>query len=86
MERRKPPPLFLEAFGRAVQRSREGLGWSQGELARNARLHRTYVSGVEHGQKNPTLAVIILLAEGLMMKPSDLVRIAEDDFSASYAE
>ncbi|RYE84728.1 MAG: XRE family transcriptional regulator, partial [Hyphomicrobiales bacterium] len=43
--------------GRNIKAVREEKGWSQEELAERAQLHRTYVSGVERGVRNPTLTV-----------------------------
>ena len=52
-------------LGSNVQRLRHELGQSQEELAERAGLHRTYVSGVERGVRNPTLTVIDRLARAL---------------------
>jgi transcriptional regulator with XRE-family HTH domain len=52
-------------FGLAIRRHRELLRISQEELAERAELHRTYVSGVERGTRNPTLDVMQRLADAL---------------------
>lgn len=52
-------------LGANVQRLRREKGLSQEELADLAGLHRTYVSGVERGVRNPTLTVIDRLARAL---------------------
>ena len=52
-------------FGLNVQRLRRANGWSQEELADRAGLHRTYVSGVERGIRNPTITVVEKLARTL---------------------
>ncbi|WP_300395756.1 helix-turn-helix transcriptional regulator [Henriciella sp.] len=44
---------------------RKGAGYSQEELAHAAGLHRTYVSGVERGVRNPTVEVLDKLAKPL---------------------
>ena len=49
--------------GRNVRRYREAKGLSQEELAFQADLHRTYVSGVERGIRNPTVAIVARLAQ-----------------------
>ena len=57
-----------------MQRLRQDQGWSQEELAERASLHRTYVSGVERGVRNPTVTVLEKLARGLGVSMPDLVR------------
>ena len=52
-------------FGARLKALREGQGLSQEELAHRADLHRTYVSGLERGVRNPTLTVLEKLARGL---------------------
>ncbi len=51
--------------GRNTKAIREANGWSQEELADQAELHRTYVSGVERGIRNPTVTVLERLAKAL---------------------
>jgi transcriptional regulator with XRE-family HTH domain len=51
--------------GRNMKRLREIRGWSQEELADQAGIHRTYVSGVERGVRNPTVTVLEKLAVAL---------------------
>ena len=61
--------------GRNVQRLRADKGWSQEELAFEAGLHRTYVSGVERGIRNPTVEVLGQIAKALGVPPGDLLRL-----------
>ncbi len=44
--------------GRNLKRFRRELGLSQEEFAFKAGLHRTYISGVERGVRNPTILVL----------------------------
>lgn len=60
-------------LGSKVQRLRHDQGLSQEELADRAGLHRTYVSGVERGVRNPTLTVIERLAHALGVTIATLV-------------
>ena len=48
------------------------LGISQEELAFRANLHRTYVSGVERGGRNPTVMIVGRLAKALEVEPATL--------------
>ena len=54
--------------GRNIKKEREARGWSQEELADRAGLHRTYVSGVERGVRNPTVTVLERMAKALSLK------------------
>lgn len=54
--------------GRNIKKEREARGWSQEELADRAGLHRTYVSGVERGVRNPTVTVLERMALALSLK------------------
>ena len=42
-------------LGHVIKSSRAALGISQEELANRAGLHRTYVSDIERGARNPSL-------------------------------
>lgn len=48
-----------------MRRLRQSKGWSQEEFAHQAGLHRTYVSDLERGARNPTIAVVDKLAVAL---------------------
>ncbi|WP_407047208.1 helix-turn-helix domain-containing protein [Sphingopyxis terrae] len=50
-------------LGRNVRSLREGKGWSQEDYADRADIHRTYVSDIERGRRNPTATVIEKLAK-----------------------
>ena len=71
-----PDPRVL-AFGAAVRIRREELELSQEALGYKAKVHRTYVSDIERGARNPTVRVIWKLADALETKPSVLLGIAE---------
>ena len=53
---------------------RELKGWSQEELAERADVHRTYVSQVERGLRNPTIVIVDRLAKALRLTASDLLK------------
>lgn len=61
------------ALGKNVSRMRKMKGISQEELAFNADLHRTYVSGVERGVRNPTILIVQKLAHALGVEPCKLL-------------
>lgn len=62
-----------EQLGRKVRRIRLEKGWSQEELAFESGLHRTYISGVERAIRNPTVTVLVRIADALGTSSSDLL-------------
>ncbi|MFB6463049.1 helix-turn-helix domain-containing protein [Bradyrhizobium tunisiense] len=50
-------------------------GLSQEQLAVDADLDRTYISGLERGLENPTVLVLDSLAKALSIHISDLFRV-----------
>ncbi len=62
----------LQRFGARVRLARERLGVSQEELAGLAGMHRTYVGGIERGERNVGLLNIIRIARALAVSPADL--------------
>lgn len=61
-----------QRFGKAIRRRRRELDLSQEELAERAELHRTYVSDIERGDRNPSLENVEKLAKALNLKVSEL--------------
>ena len=73
----KRPQAFQTAFGKALRRRRERLEVSQEALAFTSEIHRTYISELERGLKNPSLSTIDRLAVALKTKASVLIADAE---------
>ena len=69
----------LRAFGEALRALRDDVELSQEGLASAAGLDRTYVGGLERGERNPTLKVVWALAEALGVSAVELLRRAEGD-------
>ena len=59
-------------LGMAIKTQRASLGISQEELAHRAGLHRTYVSDLERGARNPSIESIEKLAGALQISVSNL--------------
>jgi transcriptional regulator with XRE-family HTH domain len=68
---------ILRAFGNALRSEREARGLSQEELGFRSEVHRTYISELERGLKNPSLTTLHRLARALRTTKSTLVRAAE---------
>ncbi len=59
--------------GLNVKAVRKELGLSQEELAFECGLHRTYISGVERGIRNPTVVVLEKIAQALKVPAGRLL-------------
>ncbi len=58
----------LKLLGKRVRELREAKGWSQERFAEVSGLHRTYISGIERGVRNPTYTVLRQMAAALAVK------------------
>lgn len=56
-----------------LRKLRQAKGLSQEEFADAAGLHRTYISDLERGARNPTIMVVERIARALQVSFGDLV-------------
>lgn len=68
-------------LGRVVRTHRSAAGLSQEALADRSGLHRTYISLLERGLRNPSIDVLVTLAAVLGVPASQLLAEAEDEES-----
>jgi transcriptional regulator with XRE-family HTH domain len=68
-----PKAKLLAVFGDRVRSHRKTLGLSQEGLALACGLDRTYIGGVERGERNVSLINIQRIAAALNIKPSELL-------------
>jgi transcriptional regulator with XRE-family HTH domain len=66
------PGGLHKKFGARIRYLRLKLGLSQEELAAVCGLDRTYVGGIERGERNPSLKNIYLIASALRVPASAL--------------
>jgi transcriptional regulator with XRE-family HTH domain len=64
-------------FGLAVRRHRQALSLSQEELASIAGLHRTYITDIERGARNPSLQSIAKLCSALGVSFASLFKVVD---------
>ena len=63
-----------EQLGKNMKRIRVKKKMSQGDIARALDVDRGYISNIENGKKNPTLATIQKLAEALGVSADELLK------------
>lgn len=60
-------------LGANLKRLRNAAGLSQEDFAEDAGIHRTYISDLERGARNPTIRVVDRLAKALGCRLGDLL-------------
>jgi len=61
-------------LGQNLKRIRTKQGMSQGDISRALDVHRAYISGIESGKRNQTLATIKKLADVLDVSADELLK------------
>lgn len=61
-------------LGKNLKRIRAKKGISQGDIARSLGVSRGYVSNIENGKTNPTLATIVRLAKAVGVSSDQLIK------------
>ncbi len=64
----------LKTLGARVQERRKALGMSQRELASLSKLHYNYISGIERGERNPTIIILWKICDVLGCELTDLMK------------
>ncbi len=70
MRKQKAKPLVR--FGENVRALREKKDWTQEQLADEADLDQTYISGIERGERNLTILSVVKLAGALKTTAANL--------------
>jgi transcriptional regulator with XRE-family HTH domain len=65
---------ICQRLGSNVRRLRKQRGLSQEAFADLANIHRTYVSDIERGARNPTITVVQRLGDALGVEAAELLR------------
>ncbi|MBN1621442.1 MAG: helix-turn-helix transcriptional regulator [Endomicrobiales bacterium] len=68
---------YKKEFGKRVRKQREITGMTQANLAYFTGLHRTYIAGIERGERNPSLKNILKIARELDITIYALLRDLE---------
>ena len=63
----------LDRLGSNIKATRLKLKMTQQDLADRADVHRNYISNLENGKQNPTIAVLMAISDVLNVKIDDLI-------------
>lgn len=72
-------PDILKNFGQHLRSVRTRKGLSQEKLSEQAGLHRTYLSSLERGVRNPTLITLVKIAKAFKITLSELLEFKNQD-------
>ena len=64
----------LEELGNRIREKRKALGWTQEELAHKADIDRSYIGGVERGERNLTFTVLCEISSALRCDVATLTK------------
>lgn len=77
---------LLVGLGQAIRELRSERRMSQEALSLESGVHRNYIGGVERAERRPTIITLDSLARALRLRPSDLLRVAEERAEAAGKE
>ena len=63
----------ITKFGKALREIRLKKKMSQGDIAKKLGVHRSYISGLERGKRNPSLLTIKKMAKAIGVEPKELL-------------
>lgn len=69
--------VFRKQLASVILKKRQQMGLSQDEVAKSSKLHRTYISDVERGERNISVESLRRIANALDMQVWQLVQYAE---------
>lgn len=67
----------LHLLGEEIRARRKARGLNQDELAAKAGLHRTFISGVERGQKNISILSLEAITSTLRVSMTEIIAAVE---------
>jgi len=63
---------LLKKLGTRIREKRKTMGWTQEDLASSAQIDRSYIGGVERGERNLTFSVLCQICNALQCDVAEL--------------
>ena len=76
---------IFQALAKVIRTRRESLGKSQRVLADEFAFQRSLLSRLENGVNEPKLVSIWTVSEALGLRPSELIRMVEDELPKGFS-
>ena len=76
---KKEEQQFLNALGRKIKQLRVEKDWSQERLGFKSNLDRTYIGGIERGERNLTVLNLKRIADALGVPVSEILAKKSND-------
>lgn len=64
----------IKILGQRIREKRKGLDWTQEHLADQAGIDRSYIGGVERGERNVTFSILCRICAALHCDVAELTR------------
>jgi XRE family transcriptional regulator, regulator of sulfur utilization len=71
--------LQVARIARVIRKRRLEAGYSQAEFAHVAKVFRTHFGNIERGSTNPSLKVLVQIAQALGLSTTQLFMLADGD-------
>ncbi len=66
---------IYKLVGRNIRKIRLSKGWSQEALSFEAEVNKNYISDLERGARNPSLKILLKIANALDVNIVDLIKV-----------
>jgi len=81
-QRNRIEKRLKHAFGQVLREYRNDRGMTQETLGFEAGYHSTWISQLERGLKQPSLATVFIIAKHLGVKPDEMIKAVDKKFTS----
>ena len=81
-QRNRIEKRLKHAFGQVLREYRNDRGMTQETLGFEAGYHSTWISQLERGLKQPSLATVFIIANQLGVKPDKMIKAVDKKFTS----